>query len=1265
MNKTIFSVALAMIMTFLNCHASGQNNDSFRMENMGDTTCLHRIVFDSIYYKSAIVYNTQNTRVSGLAVDAAIELFDYDSYVRFILVDDDSDTEYLVFDAYYPKNMIDTMFNIRQFAHETTSLFNITRSHLKIEVNNAVCAIENVYYSDKYNTKTPKQFYNEKLLNKTIQDSIILECINHRLRQENKIWVAGNTSLLQMTYDQRKAILSKNENNEIPNLQGFEYYIGGVFDLQPYDFDNRERSSYVDDFDWRDRHGQDWTTVVKNQTTCGSCWAFAPISAAENVINLYFNRHLDYDLSEQQILSCSNGGNCNSGHMPIAVNYLLNSGIVSENCFPYVNSKVPCDNICSNPNEHIAFSNAPSVSIGIDNIKQAIINSGSICISVDNIRHSMAVCGCKLLKTGDVVYDGTGATLPNSTTITIGPNSPYIGQNCWLFKNSWGSGWGDEGFGYVITRSDKLFQAYKLVNPISDTLSYQDIICEDQDGDGYYNWGIGPKPATCPDCPDERDCDDSDPTLGPYGPDYDCINYCDLQGDTTTIRITSVETWNTGGFFRGNIEIDSNAILTITSKIHMDINRKIIVHPGGKLIIDGGRLTCSCNDNMWQGIEVWGNSEMNQFTIGGVCAQGQLELMNGATIENAVCAVELCRPGVSGTSGGIVHADSAVFINNAKAVHAQHYSNWNPLLEHESNYNSSFINCTFSINGNYLGTETFYEHVELDHVNGITFKGCRFSCSDNAQNISSSCFGINAFDAGFFVEAICNTNMGFYNHVCPDEYIIRSSFMGFYDAVHSVSDVSVTYTFGVKDAIFSNNKRGVFAHNTGYATILRNRFTVYGEDNCCFGVYLNEVSGFCVEENVFIGRKKKSEDYGVGVFNCEGGNEVYLNSFNSLSCGNYAKGRNATSTGEFSPGNVNAGLIYSCNHNNGNNIDFCVQKDGGNGGIHPNQGSSTEAAGNTFDGSLFHFYNDGEYTVNYWYYNGDPDQTPSNSLLYGVSSNATSNHNRCASHYGVVVKDEDEKNELRKIYQSSSDWHERYLAAGDIVRSDLHDTISNPEELRTWLSNLSDISADRVCIASFMHEGDFVKATQLAEKLPHQYDLEGDDLEAHAQYMLLINLYKTLFETHRTVCQLSDSERNLVENLAENGLGFPQSMALAIMDHISENPNRSYSCPTLPTIAKNNAIVENNKVPVSKGFNVVLMPNPTSSQVRVNYTLPEGCQQALLELVTTLGIKVESVVLEGEKGSKEVLLENLSQGVYGYTVRCGDDVLSGKLIIMR
>lgn len=97
MKNDVFSIVLSMIMAFLNCHALGQNNDSFRMENIGDTICLHRIVLDSIYYESALVYNTQNTRVSGLAVDAAIELFDYDSYVRLILVDEDTDTEYYIF----------------------------------------------------------------------------------------------------------------------------------------------------------------------------------------------------------------------------------------------------------------------------------------------------------------------------------------------------------------------------------------------------------------------------------------------------------------------------------------------------------------------------------------------------------------------------------------------------------------------------------------------------------------------------------------------------------------------------------------------------------------------------------------------------------------------------------------------------------------------------------------------------------------------------------------------------------------------------------------------------------------------------------------------------------------------------------------------------------------------------------------------------------------------------------------------------------------
>ncbi len=754
------------------------------MENMTDTLYLHTITIDSVFYESTRVYSLQNSNVTGFAVDAEIKLFNYDSYVRLILVDEDSDMEYLVFDAYYPKNMIDTMFYYRQYSYETVSLYNITSSLLKIEVRNAACEIDNIYYSDKYNAKTPKQFYEDRLLNKTIQDSTIIESINQRLKQENKIWIAGNTSLLQMPYDERKSMLPKNENDEIPNLQGLEYYIGGVFDLQPYNFNNREQSSYVDDFDWRNRHGQDWTTVVKNQSTCTSCWAFAPISAAENVINLYFNQHIDYDLSEQEVLSCSNAGGCqNGGYMPTAINYIASHGVVLEDCFPYVNSKVPCNNICSSPIENVMFSNYTNINSGMDSIKQTIINNGSICIRVANLWHYMAVCGFKLLKVGDIVYNGTGATLPYST-ITIGANSPYVGQNCWLFKNSWGLSWGDNGFGYIITNNNNLDQAYKLVNPITELYDLADIVCEDNDGDGYYNWGIGPKPNTCPNCPDEPDCDDSDPTIGPFDDQYGCMSFCESGYINTPLYVNESTTWNMPKQINRDIEILNGATLNICNTTIWELSSdcSIIIHPGGRLVLDGATITNPCGI-LWKGIEVWGNTATHQYEINGGYGQGYLELKNGATIENAICAVALWRSNYLSTTGGVIHASDAIFRNNMVAVQAMHYKNYNPINGKETDYNARFTRCQFIVDGDYLGDENhvFYNHVSLDHVRGCKFQACDFSVAGSSENISYLTSGISGCEAGFSVSGLCGNN-----NIYPCPSYDNSTFSGFLLAAKSL-----------------------------------------------------------------------------------------------------------------------------------------------------------------------------------------------------------------------------------------------------------------------------------------------------------------------------------------------------------------------------------------------------------------------------------------------------------------------------------------------
>jgi hypothetical protein len=63
------------------------------------------------------------------------------------------------------------------------------------------------------------------------------------------------------------------------------------------------------------------------------------------------------------------------------------------------------------------------------------------------------------------------------------------------------------------------------------------------------------------------------------------------------------------------------------------------------------------------------------------------------------------------------------------------------------------------------------------------------------------------------------------------------------------------------------------------------------------------------------------------------------------------------------------------------------------------------------------------------------------------------------------------------------------LAASDIVRSILNDSIANPIALREWLGNMEDIQSDRQIIASYMEEGNDEAAFALANMLPSLYGL--------------------------------------------------------------------------------------------------------------------------------------------------------------------------------
>lgn len=84
------------------------------------------------------------------------------------------------------------------------------------------------------------------------------------------------------------------------------------------------------DHDWSSH-----TTPVKDQASCGSCWAFSAVEAVETQNNIHGGKLVD--LSEQQLVDCDPVSyGCQGGWMDSAIDYMEKQGDWStESEYPY------------------------------------------------------------------------------------------------------------------------------------------------------------------------------------------------------------------------------------------------------------------------------------------------------------------------------------------------------------------------------------------------------------------------------------------------------------------------------------------------------------------------------------------------------------------------------------------------------------------------------------------------------------------------------------------------------------------------------------------------------------------------------------------------------------------------------------------------------------------------------------------------------------------------------------------------------------------
>jgi len=216
--------------------------------------------------------------------------------------------------------------------------------------------------------------------------------------------------------------------------------------------------STVGSFDWRTKGG---ITAVKDQLSCGGCWAFSCLESIESAYIIQKNITNQAPLSPQQIIDCDAAGRgCVGGDLPLCYNYIQAiGGVETEFEYPYLASGGTCGikaNLLQNPIKGFQYV----IPMGTtDEMAMAtfVANNSPISILVDASTWAHY--------TGGIVSAAQCGTTIDHAVQIIGYN--ILGPTkYWIVRNSWGPAWGEGGFILLEFGTNACVLTYEVTVPI-------------------------------------------------------------------------------------------------------------------------------------------------------------------------------------------------------------------------------------------------------------------------------------------------------------------------------------------------------------------------------------------------------------------------------------------------------------------------------------------------------------------------------------------------------------------------------------------------------------------------------------------------------------------------------------------------------------------------------------------------------------------------------------------------------------------------------